>query len=196
MEIYRMLRQQLRIVGLFAGLALAITANAQQSAEEIDAASRDYFSDTYLLNQDGEEVQFYSDVLKDQIVVINFIFTNCQGACPMMTQKLLMARKAMGEEASQLIRFVSISIDPARDTPAALREFASKQYADGNWVWLTGEQSNVDYVVKKLGQYFPDVEEHSTMMIAGNVGTRLWMKFPPNLPPAGIAEKLRELIDG
>ena len=191
-----MFTKQLRIVSLIVGMALVMTANAQQSPEEIDAASRDYFSDTYLLNQNGEEVRFYSDVLKDQIVVINFIFTNCQGACPMMTQKLLMARQAMGEEASQKIRFVSISIDPARDTPAALREFASKQRADGNWVWLTGAQDDVDHVVKKLGQYFPDVNEHSTMMIAGNVGTRLWMKLPPSAPAAAIAEKLRELIDG
>ena len=191
-----MIRILSHVVILVTGLALFAPAQAQQTPEEIDAASRDYFSDTYLLNQDGEDVRFYSDVLKDQIVVINFIFTNCQGACPMMTQKLLMARKSMGEEASEMIRFVSISIDPARDTPAALREFASKQHADGNWVWLTGVQDNVDYVVRKLGQYFPDVEEHSTMMIAGNVKTRLWVKLPPAVPPAAMAQKLLELIDG
>ena len=191
-----MFGKQLRIVGLIASMTLAMAANAQQSPEEIEAASRDYFTDTLLLNQDGEEVRFYSDVLQDQIVVINFIFTNCQGACPLMTQKLLMARKELGAEAAQMVRFVSISIDPTRDTPAALREFASKQHADGDWVFLTGIQDNVDHVVKKLGQYFPDVNEHSTLMIAGNVKTRLWMKFPPQVPPQGIAEKLRELIDG
>jgi len=191
-----MFRQQLRIIGLLAGMIFAMSADAQQSVEEIEAASREYFSDTYLLNQDGEEVRFYTDVLKDQIVVINFIFTNCQGACPMMTQKLRMARDQLGEDAGKKVRFVSISIDPTRDTPAAMREFASKQHADGDWVFLTGVPDNVDYVVKKLGQYFPDVEEHSTLMIAGNVKTRLWMKIPPQVPPAGVAEKLRELIDG
>jgi len=191
-----MFAKKLRIVGLIAGMILAMAANAQQSSEEIEAASRDYFTDTFLVNQDGEEVRFYSDVLKDQIVVINFIFTHCQGACPLITQKLRMARDALGEEAGQMIRFVSISIDPTRDTPAALREFAKKQQADGDWVFLTGVPANVDNVVKKLGQYFPDVEEHSTLLIAGNVKTRLWVKIPPQVPPAGVAEKLRELIDG
>jgi len=191
-----MFRKLVPIIGVIAGLALAITANAQQTAEEIDATSREYFSDTSLLNQDGDEVQFYSDVLKDQIVVINFIFTSCQGACPLITQKLRMARDELGEEASQKIRFVSISIDPTRDTPAALREFAKKQQADGDWVFLTGIPDNVDHVVKKLGQYFPDVEEHSTLLIAGNVKTRPWMKIPPQVPAQGVAEKLRELIDG
>ena len=191
-----MFRKFVPMIGLIASLALAITANAQQTAEEIDATSREYFSDTPLLNQDGDEVQFYSDVLKDQIVVINFIFTNCQGACPLITQKLRMARDELGEEVSQKIRFISISIDPTRDTPAALREFAEKQQADGDWVFLTGVPDNVDYVVKKLGQYFPDVEEHSTLLIAGNVKTRLWMKIPPQVPAQGVAEKLRELIEG
>ena len=107
-----------------------------------------------------------------------------------------MVREQLGEEAAQMIRFVSISIDPSRDTPAALREFARKQKADGDWVFLTGDQTHIDYVVKKLGQFFPDVEEHSTLLIAGNVKTRLWMKIPPQVPPTGIAEKLRELIYG
>ncbi len=190
-----MCRTLLPIVGLITGLFFANTVYAQTD-EENDATSREYFSDTPLLNQNGDEVQFYSDVLKDQIVVINFIFTNCQGACPLITQKLRMAREALGEEASQKIRFVSISIDPTRDTPEALREFAKKQQADGDWVFLTGVPDNVDYVVKKLGQYFPDVEEHSTLLIAGNVKTRLWMKIPPQVPPQGVAEKLRELIEG
>lgn len=184
------------VFAMIAVFALAPPAISEQSAEDHDAASRDYFSDTYLVNQDGEQVRFYSDVLKDQIVVINFMFANCQGACPLITQKMRMAREELGEEAGQRLRFVSISIDPERDTPASLREFASRQQADGDWVFLTGEQENVDHVVKKLGQYFLDVDEHSTMMIAGNVKTRFWMKIPPNVPVAGVAEKLRQLVEG
>ena len=77
-----------------------------------------------------------------------------------------------------------------------MRKFAAEQHADGDWVFLTGSRENIDHVVKKLGQYFPDVDEHSTLMIGGNVKTRLWMKIPPQIPPVGVAEKLRLLIDG
>jgi len=191
-----MFRKYVLILAIIALVAVAMPAVGQQSAADVEAASRDYFTDTQLVTQDGEAVRFYSDVLKDQVVVINFIFTNCQGACPMMTQKLRMARDQLDSEVAEKILFVSISIDPTRDTPEALREFAKAQHADGNWVFLTGEQGDIDLVVKKLGQYFPDVDEHSTLMIAGNVGTRLWMKLPPQLPPAGVAEKLRQLVDG
>jgi len=176
--------------------AVITPALGQQSTDNDEAISREYFTDTQLLTQDGEQVRFYSDVLKDQIVVINFIFTNCQAACPMMTQKLRLARERLGAEAASKLRFVSISIDPERDTPEAMREFAKQQHADGNWVFLTGTRENIDLVVKKLGQYYPDVDEHSTLIIAGNVKTRLWMKIPPQAQAAGVAEKLRQLIDG
>ena len=138
-------------------------------------------------------MRFFSDVLKDQVVVINFIFTNCGGACPMMTEKLRMARDLMEEDLAARIRYVSISIDPLRDTPAALKEFARTHRADGNWVFLTGKQEHIDQIVQRLGQYNEEVEAHSTMMLAGNVNKRHWSKIEPMVPPAGIAERLRSL---
>ena len=174
----------------------ALPAAEERTPEQVEAAAHEYFTDTILVNQYGEEVRFFSDVLKDQVVVINFIFTNCQGACPIITEKLKAARSALSDEVGDSIRFISISIDPARDTPAAMREFQEQHKADGNWVFLTGEKANLDNVVKRLGQYFPEVEEHSTLVIAGNVAEHHWMKIMPNVPPGAIAEKFRLLISG
>ena len=174
----------------------ALPAADEQTPEQAEAAAREYFTDTVLINQYGEEVRFFSDVLKDQVVAINFIFTNCQGACPIITEKLKAARSAVGDELGTSIRFISISIDPARDTPAAMKKFQEQHRADGDWVFLTGEKENLDNVVKRLGQYFPDVEEHSTLVIAGNVAEQHWMKIMPSAPAGGIAEKLRLLISG
>jgi len=174
----------------------ASTAIAAAMDPEAEAAAREYFTDTVLVNQDGDEVRFFSDVLKDQVVVINFIFTECAGACPMITEKLKMTRKALGNEVGSAIRFVSISIDPARDTPAAMRKFQERHDAGGNWVFLTGKPENVDTIVKRLGQWSPDVEAHSTLVLAGNVNERHWMKIIPSAPPPIIAEKLRLLVTG
>ena len=174
----------------------ALPAADEQTPEQAEAAAREYFTDTVLINQYGEEVRFFSDVLKDQVVAINFIFTNCQGACPIITEKLKAARSAVGDELGTSIRFISISIDPARDTPAAMKKFQEQHRADGDWVFLTGEKANLDNVVKRLGQYFPEVEEHSTLVIAGNVAEQHWMKIMPNVPAGAIAEKLRVLISG
>jgi len=177
------------------GNAAVVPAPAANPART-EAASRQYFTDLELVTQNGEEVRFYSDVLKDRVVLINFVFTRCQDACPMLVQKLIKVKQLLGEELSQTVYFVSISIDPERDTPEDMKAFAEKLKAQmKSWIFLTGTPDNVNHIVKKLGQYSPDVEDHSTLLLAGNVKTRHWMKIPPNIPPGGIAEKLRLLAD-
>ena len=176
-----------------AAAAVQTSAATLTSTEE---GARQYFTDLELVTQNGEEVRFFTDVLKDKVVLINFVFTHCQDACPLITQKLLSTRDLLGEEVSARVHFISISIDPERDTPAALQSFMTKfKVPTDNWVFLTGEKQNVEHIVKKLGQYNDNVEEHSTLILAGNVNKRHWVKIPPTMPPVGIAEKLRLLTE-
>ena len=171
-----------------------VTAAEARAAAEIDRA-REYFSNVELINQDGETVRFFDDVLKDQVVVINFIFTNCDGACPLMTHKLSLVRDSMEGQIGNGLRFVSLSIDPERDTPAAMKEFAKTHHADHDgWVFLTGKPENLNLIVKRLGQYTEDVEAHSTMMLAGNVNAAHWIKIQPYDQPPIITEKLKSLL--
>jgi cytochrome oxidase Cu insertion factor (SCO1/SenC/PrrC family) len=176
--------------------AAAVPRPAAKAVSHEDAA-REYFTDLELVTQDGEPVRFFTDVLKDKVVLINFVFTHCQDACPLITRKLLSTRELMAEEVNVRVHFVSISIDPERDTPAALQEFMTKfDIPSDNWLFLTGDKQNVEHIVRKLGQFTPEVEEHSTLLLAGNVKERHWVKIPPTVPPIGIAEKLRLLVQG
>jgi cytochrome oxidase Cu insertion factor (SCO1/SenC/PrrC family) len=178
------------------GTAATTSAAAAASASaDDDAKSREYFTDLELVTQDGETVRFYSDVLRDQVVLINFIFTNCQDACPMMTRMLTQVETLLGEDRDK-VRFVSISVDPERDSPAAMKEFAKKHGADHEgWVFLTGDPDRVNFVVKRLGQYTEEAEAHSTLMLAANVKENHWRKVPPMVPPPGIAQILRDLVE-
>src|SRR5512134_3006712 len=82
---------------------------------------RAYFTDTELVTQEGRKVRFYSDVLDGRIVLINTIYTNCQDACPLITQKLNEVRAQVGDMFGSKIYFVTITSDPVRDTPKALK---------------------------------------------------------------------------
>jgi protein SCO1/2 len=158
--------------------------------------ARAYFTDTELLTQDGKKVRFYSDVLEGRVVLINVIYTNCQDACPLITQKLNEVRAQLGDQFGSKIYFVTISSDPVRDTPKALRDFARKQNANPpGWTYLTGQKKNVDLVLKKLGQFSQHVEEHSTLLIAGNVPEKRWSKIRPDAPSLAISERLKLLAD-
>ena len=179
-------------------LSSALYASNTSDADRIAAEekARNYFSNLEVIDQDGQTLRFYDDLLKDKVVVINFIFTNCQGACPLMTQNLTMVRDMLGVTLGQEIHFVSISIDPIRDTPAAMKEFAETHYADQDgWRFVTGNQDNLEYIVKKLGQYNEEVDAHSTLLLAANVRTAHWTKIPPNVPPNGVVQRLRTLIE-
>ena len=179
-------------------LSSALYASNTSDADRIAAEekARNYFSNLEVIDQDGQTLRFYDDLLKDKVVVINFIFTNCQGACPLMTQNLTMVRDMLGVTLGQEIHFVSISIDPIRDTPAAMKEFAETHYADqAGWRFVTGNQDKLEYIVKKLGQYNEEVDAHSTLLLAANVRTAHWTKIPPNVPPNGVVQRLRTLIE-
>jgi len=185
-----------RLFVAVAALVLAAQALAADSASDRAEKQREYFTNTVLLAQDGKEVRFFEDVVKDHVVVISFIYTRCPAACPLLTQKLVKVRAELGGAFGGGVRFVSISVDPERDGPAELRAFARKQGAAvPNWTLLTGKKANVDLVVKKLGQYVEAPEDHSTAFIVGNVRTNHWTKMRPDAPAAIIAQQVKRLAE-
>lgn len=188
-------RSMLAVAGLACGLFAITEVGAEAPVDEIERA-RDYFTNLELINQDGETVRFFDDVLKDKVVLISFIFTNCEGACPLITFKMTQVRDGLDDYVGQPLHFVSLSIDPERDTPAALKEFAQTHdaYHEG-WTFLTGKPEVIKEITSRLGQYTVEVEAHSTLMLAGNVNAAHWMKIPPQDQAPTIVEKLRPLLE-
>jgi cytochrome oxidase Cu insertion factor (SCO1/SenC/PrrC family) len=133
-------------------------------------------------------------VLDGKTVLINVIYTNCKDACPLITQQLLDVRKRLTEAVAKQVHFVTLTSDPKRDTPQALKAFAKKQSADvEGWTFLTGRKENVDHILKKLGQFSEEIEGHSTLLIGGNVSAKRWSKIRADAPPQAIAARLSEL---
>jgi protein SCO1/2 len=79
--------------------------------------------------------------MKGNVTVYDFIFTNCAGSCPVMTAQMRRLTKRIDKDAP--VRFVSISVDPTRDTPAVLAEYAKRVRNDPRWVFLTGTKDQI-----------------------------------------------------
>lgn len=168
-------------------------APLQELKEGRSLDARSYFTDTLLLDQDGRELRFYSDVLQGRVVLLNVIFTRCEDACPLITRKLREVRQALGADAAR-VHFISISSDPQHDSPQALKAYARKQGAeDPRWIFLTGAKERVELVLGRLGQLSRSPEEHSTLLIAGDVANKRWSKIRPDAPAAAIAQRLQLL---
>ena len=92
-----------------------------------------------LTSDKGQKVQL--DSMQGKVVVYDFIFTNCAGTCPVMSATMRKVTKKIDKDAP--VQFVSISVDPRRDTPAQLQSYASKVRNDPRWVFLTGDQKTI-----------------------------------------------------
>lgn len=138
--------------------------------------SEKYFSDVELINQDGQKLRFYSDVLKDKVVIVNTFFTTCTSVCPPMNRNMEKIQEALGERLGKQAFLVSISVDPETDTPLRLKEYAGRFHARPGWIFLTGKKENVDWALYKIGQYVEKKDDHSTIIIIGNEAKGLWKK--------------------
>ena len=114
--------------------------------------------DLALTNQLGDNITLNKD-LGGRILVVDFIFTNCTGTCPKLSGNMTMLQKAfrhnpkMENGLENSVHFVSISVDPERDTVAALRAYAEGFKADhDHWWFLTGDKPAIyNYARNELG---------------------------------------------
>jgi protein SCO1/2 len=109
-----------------------------------------------LTDQDGRAVD--QSLFDGRVTILDFIFTNCPFACPMMTASMI---QVAGELEKSPVRFVSISVDPAHDSPERLREFAARmELAPPRWTFLTGDKTTIVRIVHDALQFElqPDTE--------------------------------------
>ena len=114
------------------------------------AAERDPAPPFELIDQNGETVSLAS--LHGKAVLLDFIYTHCPGPCPILTGLHVDLQRRLDPALRSRVHFVSVSLDPRRDTPFALREYANKRGADlSNWSFLSGDPGAVDAVIRAYG---------------------------------------------
>jgi protein SCO1/2 len=108
-----------------------------------------------LIDQMGKVLS--SDSLKGKVYVANFIFTHCAGPCRAMTQRMAQLEKDLNDSS---VQFVSISVDPKRDTPDVLKAYGEQFGADAaTWKFGTGDASDVQRIARGMLQPFEPASE-------------------------------------
>lgn len=112
---------------------------------------------------DSEGHPFDSKELAGKVWIADFIYTNCPAACPFMSSRMRSVQRAL--RGKKDVRLVSISVDPARDTPPVLNAFAHRYGAPNEqWIFLTGTPQSVHllaYTTFHVGDVLGRIE-HST----------------------------------
>ena len=157
-------------------IVVALVLGHHSMIAQVTAPAHQYFTDVVLLNQDGEKMRFYSDLLQGKVVIINSFFGTCRDSCLPLNRNLAKVQQALGDRAGKDVRIISISVDPTVDTVASLKEYARALDAGPGWYFLTGDRQNVEAALRKLGHFVDDKQDHLNLIIVGNERTGLWKK--------------------
>ncbi len=102
------------------------------------------------LNQDSFKVEF-PNIIKDKITLMAMVYTHCPDICPMTTHNMQLVEQRLPDELKDKVKFVVISFDPNRDTPAVLKKFAElRDLTFDRWAFLTGDNQNTKEVMLKF----------------------------------------------
>jgi protein SCO1/2 len=160
-----------------------------------------------LQNCTGEKLS--SDDLKGRIWIVDFVFTRCGGPCPLMTQRLLSLQKSLKEKGLQepplSVRLLSITVDPAYDTPSVLKSYALEWGADlDGWYFLTGPPESTLELIREgfkitairegsgsdHDMSMPNIVHSTSFYLVDQEG---WVRKIYHLDEPGLSE---EIIDG
>lgn len=153
-----------------------------------------YFPNVELITSQGEKVRFFDDLIKDKVVMINFIYTRCPDACPLETAKLSELYQILGDRVGKDVFMYSISVDPTFDTPEVLNKYMQTYQIEEGWEFFTGNEEDIILLRRKLGLYIEEVNkdplDHNLSMIIGNQATGRWMKKSPFENPYILATEI------
>ena len=161
MKIFRWIIILLAAMIVLVAVALTVIQKGQESQSALPVLYElPNFSFT-----ERQGVPFGRDDLIGKISIVDFIFTNCPGPCPFMSAKMTDLYQIYSN--TDKVQFVSISVDPNRDSLNVLKEYAERfGVTDNRWVFLRGPMLDVIDLYEngfKLGGILP--VDHSTKFV-------------------------------
>jgi len=191
------------IAGLFpTGTASPGTASHWEAIPPRELIRQQHFPNLQLTTQHGRKVHLYDDLIKNRKVVINFMFTSCAKACPLVTANLVKVQRILHSRIGRDINMYSITLDPAVDKPEQLRLYAAKHHVGDGWLFLTGKPADIELLRRSLGfvQRNPlrdaNKMNHIGVIRFGTEACMRWAACPGLAPADWIATSILSEIDG
>jgi len=152
-----------------------------------------------LLTQHNKPVRFYDDCIKDRIVILNMMYTSCAGICPPNTANLKAVRDALGDRVGRDIFIYSLTLQPERDRPRDLLEYANRYKTGDGWTFLTGKRADMELVRRRMGFFDSDPvadrdpARHSGVLRIGHDRLDRWFMMPALSTVESIVYEVRNL---
>jgi protein SCO1 len=93
--------------------------------------------------------------LRGKVVAMTFIYASCADTCPLLTAKLAGLQTRLDTDFGAKVFFVTITVDPERDTPQVLKRYAQAHGVNlAGWAFLTGTPTEIQQVARQYGIYY------------------------------------------
>lgn len=169
-----------------------VPANAPRAgSEETSSFSSSRIPDIPVYDQDGKRHNFYSDLVKNKTVAINFIFTTCTTICPPLTATFRRVQQDLATSAPGA-KLISISVDPTTDTPQRLNDFAARFKAGPGWTFVTGDNTEITSLLRALGAAVANKNDHTPMILIGNDAADFWTRAYGLSSPSALVKAIAE----
>jgi protein SCO1 len=151
-----------------------------------------------LTNQDGARLSLKD--LHGKVLAITFIFASCTDTCPLLTAKMAGLQSRLGSDFGSKVFFVSITVDPERDTTEVLKRYAEAYKANlAGWAFLTGTNADIQEVAKRYGIYYKktprgDVDHTFLTSLVDHNGTLRVQYMGVKFNPDEMLRDLRSLV--
>jgi protein SCO1 len=182
------------VIALGALLAISCSRAAPAPAPAFDGPR-----DVPLVTHHHEQVRL-RDQIRGKVVLIHFMFTTCNGVCPLTTKNLAKVQEQLGDHLGRDVFIESISLDPEVDTPDVLARYAQGLGAKPGWTFFTGRRDDIDLLRRGLGLYErdpvvdADKTKHSGVIVYGNEATGTWSAMSGLAKPEAIVESVLRLL--
>jgi cytochrome oxidase Cu insertion factor (SCO1/SenC/PrrC family) len=165
-------------------------SDSSGSAAPVSPDAAPVIPEAAVVDQDGNRLSFYSDLVKGRTVAINFIFTTCTTICPPLTATFRRVQQDLGNRAGRDVSLISISVDPVTDVPARLKSFASRFGRGPGWTFVTGDKAEIDSLLRSLGGYAANKTDHTPSLLIINDRTGYWTRTYGLASPATILKEI------
>ncbi len=163
-----------KLFGMGLGLSPALLAGQALAAQGPEkplsrVAQGGFLPNIPLVTHQGQKVHFYDDLIHGKTVMLNFFLVECtDGLCPTNTAKIRRVQDLLGDRMGKDVFFYSITLEPKKDTPTVLKEYASNFDIKPGWTFLTGKPADVEKLRRALG--YVDWDPERDKVLSNHIG--------------------------
>jgi protein SCO1 len=157
------------------------------------------FPDAVVTSHNGKAFRFYSDLIRDKVVMVHFMTLDSQQHFPSLAHLSQLARQ-LGDELGENVSLYSITTDPIRDTPERLAAYAEEHGIPAGWYLIRPSEGDVKTLSSRFARHLPQHQPKEgfdlRMVHCGNAKAGIWSAFAADADPSKSVIRVSGLYGG